>query len=139
MSRAVWWASVLVALAFTVWVGISWSMAEVSLSCSKIGESQSWFRCEDRLVDVLGIWPLVGLGLLLVLPPVVAALAMRRRVSWLVVAVLVGVAIAGLANWTSLWGSLLFAVLLAALGAVAAALQGRPAPGNSRERSVAAT
>lgn len=114
-------------------------MAEVSLSCSKIGESQSWFRCEDRLVDVLGIWPLVGLGLLLVLPPVVAALAMRRWVSWLIVAVLVGVAIAGLANWTSLWGSLLFAVLLAALGAVAAALQGRPAPGNSRERSVAAT
>lgn len=129
----------MVALAFTVWVGISWSMAEVSLSCSKIGESQSWFRCEDRLVDVLGIWPLVGLGLLLVLPPVVAALAMRRWVSWLIVAVLVGVAIAGLANWTSLWGSLLFAVLLAALGAVAAALQGRPAPGNSRERSVAAT
>lgn len=114
-------------------------MAEVSLSCSKIGESQSWFRCEDRLVDVLGIWPLVGLGLLLVLPPVVAALAMRRWVSWLVVAVLVGVAIAGLANWTSLWGSLLFAVLLAALGAVAAALHGRPAPGNSRERSGAAT
>ncbi|AOD23272.1 ABC transporter permease [Rhodococcus sp. p52] len=139
MSRAVWWVSALVALAFTVWVGISWSMAEVSLSCSKIGESQSWFRCEDRLVDVLGIWPLVGLGLLLVLPPVVAALAMRRWVSWLIVAVLVGVAIAGLANWTSLWGSLLFAVLLAALGAVAAALQGRPAPGNSRERSVAAT
>ncbi|MFX1760901.1 ABC transporter permease [Rhodococcus sp. As11] len=139
MSRAVWWVSALVALAFTVWVGISWSMAEVSLSCSKIGESQSWFRCEDRLVDVLGIRPLVGLGLLLVLPPVVAALAMRRWVSWLIVAVLVGVAIAGLANWTSLWGSLLFAVLLAALGAVAAALQGRPAPGNSRERSVAAT
>lgn len=139
MSRAVWWSSALVALAFTVWVGISWSMAEVSLSCSKIGESQSWFRCEDRLVHVLGIWPLVGLGLLLALPPVVAALAMRRWVSWLVVAVLVGVALAGLANWTSLWGSLLFAVLLAALGAVAAALQGRPAPGKSRERSVAAT
>ena len=114
-------------------------MAAVSLSCSKIGESQSWFRCEDRLVDVLGIRPLIGLGLLLALPPVVAALAMRRWVSWLIVAVLVGVAIAGLANWTSLWGSLLFAVLLAALGAVAAALQGRPAAGNSRERSVAAT
>lgn len=76
MSRAVWWALALAALAFTADVGTSWSIAEVSLSCSKIGESQSYFRCDDRIVHVLGVWPLVGLALLLAAPPVVAALTM---------------------------------------------------------------
>jgi hypothetical protein len=100
-------------------------MAEVSLACSKTGESGSSFRCDDHIVHVLGAWPLIGLGLLLATPPVVAALAMRKWVSWLAVAALVGLSIAGLANWSSFWGSLLFAVPLAALGLVAAAACGR--------------
>ncbi len=123
MSRAVWWVSVGAALAFTVWVGTSWTMAEVSLACSKTGESGSSFRCDDRIIHVLGVWPLIGLGLLLSTPPVVAALAMRKWVSWLAVAALVGLSIAGLVNWTSFWGSLLFAVPLAALGLVATVMQ----------------
>lgn len=128
MSRTVWWAAALAALAFTVWVGTSWSMAEISLSCAKIGESGSSFRCDDSIVHVLGVWPLVGLGLLLATPPVVAALATRRHVSWSMVAALVGLSIAGLVNWTSFWGSLLFALPLAALGWVATILQ-RSGPG----------
>lgn len=120
-------------MAFTVWVGASWTMAEVSLGCSKTGESGSSFRCDAHIVDVLGAWPLIGLGLLLASPPVVAALAMRKWVSWLAVAALVGLSIAGLANWSSFWGSLLFAVPLAALGLVAAATQ-HPSPGYTTER-----
>lgn len=54
MSRAVWWALAAAGLAFTADVGTSSSMAEVSLSCSKIGESRSFFRCDDRIVHVLG-------------------------------------------------------------------------------------
>ncbi|WP_254699043.1 hypothetical protein [Rhodococcus sp. SGAir0479] len=103
MSRALWWASVVAAMTFTAWAGITWTVAEVSLSCAKIGESQSSFRCDDRIVHVLGIRPLVGLGLLLATPPAVAASAMRRWTSWSAVAALVGLSIAGLANWSSFW------------------------------------
>lgn len=137
MSRAVWWISVGAALAFTVWVWATWTMAEVSLACSKTGESGSSFRCDDRIIRVLGVWPLIGLGLLLATPLVVAALAMRKWVSWLAVAALVGLSIAGLANWSSFWGSLLFAVPLAALGLVAAATQKAiPRPGTPQNREV---
>ncbi len=101
VSRALWWVCLVAALAFTVWVGVSWTMAEVSLECSKVGESGSSFRCDDRIVHVLGVWPLVGLGLLLATPPVVAVVAMRKWVSWFAVASLVGLSIAGLAKWTS--------------------------------------
>ena len=98
-------------------------MAEVSFACSKTGESGSSFRCDDRIIHVLGVLPLIGLGLLLATPPVVAALAVRKWVSWLAVAALVGLSIAGLANWTSFWGSLLFAIPLTALGSVATVMQ----------------
>ncbi|WP_458683338.1 ABC transporter permease [Prescottella equi] len=126
-------------MAFTVWVGTSWTMGEVSLACSKIGESGSSFRCDDRIIHVLGVWPLIGLGLLLATPPVVAALAMRKWVSWLAVAALVGLSIAGLANWDSYWGGLMFAVPLAALGSVATALQKAiPRPGTPQSGSAAA-
>jgi hypothetical protein len=141
VSRAVWWALAVAALAFTAWMVPSLSMAEVSLSCSKIGESQSFFRCDDRIVHVLGVWPLVGLGLLLATPPVVAALAMRKRVSWFAVAALVGLSIAGLVNWssTSYWGLLLFAVPMAVLGSIAATFQRTvPRLGRSGRDSAAA-
>lgn len=143
MSKAVWWAAAAVALVFTVWVGTA-PMADVSLSCSKTGElfldgGRSPFQCDDSKITVLGVWPLVALGLLLTSPPVVAALAMRRWISWLVVATLVGLSIAGLANWSSYWGSLIFAVPLAALGSVAAALpRSAPHRGTPRRSSPAA-
>ncbi len=127
MSRAVWWASAVVALVITVWVGNS-PMADVSMSCSKIGElyldnGRTSFQCDDSIKHVLGVWPLVGLGLLLTTPPLAAALAMRRWVSWLAVAVLVGLSVSGIANWASYWRVLLFAIPLAALGWIAVVLQ----------------
>ncbi|MBP2524224.1 hypothetical protein J3A74_003332 [Rhodococcus sp. PvP104] len=139
MWRAVWWTSGVAALAFVAWVGSSWSMSEVSLSCAKTGESQSSFRCDDRIVHALGIWPLFGLGLLLTAPPMAAALAARMWVSWLAVAALVSLSIIGLANWSSYWGLLAFAAPLAVLGLLAATLQRvGPRPGSRHRDSAAA-
>lgn len=127
MSRAAWWASAVAALAITVWVGNS-PIADVSMSCSKIGElylddGHTSFQCDDSIKQVLGVWPLIGLGLFLTTPPLVAALAMRRWVSLLAASMLVGVSIAGIANWASYWRVLLFAIPLAALGWIAVVLQ----------------
>ncbi len=135
MTKALWWALAVVALAFTVWVGASSSMADFSLECSKIGESRSSYQCDDRAVHVLGVWPLVGVGLLLATPPVVAASALRKWVSWCAVAALVGLSIAGLANWasTSYWSLLVIAVPLAILGSIIAAFQ-RTAPRTETSR-----
>lgn len=98
------------------------------MSCSKFGElylddRPHSFQCDDSIIHVLGTWPLISLGLLLTMPPVVAALAMRKWVSWLAVAALVGFSIAGIANWASHWRTLLFAIPLAALGWIAVTLQ----------------
>ncbi|MGV8875534.1 MAG: ABC transporter permease [Rhodococcus sp. (in: high G+C Gram-positive bacteria)] len=122
MSRAIWWFTAVVAVAFGASVWTSGSMGDVSLECSKIGESRSYYRCEDRIVDTLGVWPVIGLGLLLAAPPVFAASVMRKRVSWTAVALLVGISMAGLMNWYSFWGSLLAAVPLVVLGSAATAL-----------------
>ena len=129
MPRAMWWACVVAAFAATAWAGASWTIGDVSLSCAKTAETGAWFSCGDRAFDVLGIWPLVGVGLLLALPPVVAALTKRQWVSWLAVAALVGLSIAGLANWatTSYWSVLYVAAPLAIVGSVAAMFQ-RTAP-----------
>ncbi|WP_206510611.1 ABC transporter permease [Rhodococcus sp. BGS-1C] len=138
MWRAVWWALVVVAVAVTASVGTSWSMADVSLSCSKIGESGSFYQCDDRAVHVLGVWPLIGVGLLLAAPLVVAALAMRKWVSWVAVAAFLGLSFAGLQLWaaSSYWSLLFLAVPLAALGSVAATFQrSAPRPGTSGRRS----
>jgi hypothetical protein len=127
MPRAVWWVLAVVALGFAAWIGVQ-PMATVSLSCAKGGElylsgGRSSLQCDDSIVHVLGVWSLVCVGLLLVTPPAVAALAMRGWVSWLVVAALVGWSFVGLANWSSYWMALLFAAPMAALGSVAATIQ----------------
>ncbi|MFD1813951.1 ABC transporter permease [Rhodococcus gannanensis] len=139
MSRAVWWASVVAALAITLWVGNS-PMVDVSMSCSKSGElylddgRTSSFQCDDSITRVLGIWPLVGLGVLLTTPPLVAALAKRQWVSWLAVVLLVGLSVAGIVNWASYWRVLLFAVPLAAFGWTAIVVQ-QAGPRLERQRS----
>ena len=142
MSRAVWWASAVAALAITVWVGTS-PMADVSMSCSKFGElylddSRTSFQCDDSIIRVLGVWPLVGLGLLLTTPPVVAASAMRKWVSWLVVAALVGLSVVGMANWASYWRVLLFAIPLAALGWIAVTVHQAESRVEPPQRGIAA-
>ena len=46
-----------------------------------------------------GVWPPVGLGLLLATPLVLAAVAMLRSVSWFVVVTYAILAFIGIANW----------------------------------------
>jgi hypothetical protein len=130
--RAVWWGMALAAVVFTVWSSMS-PISGVSLSCSKSGElgldgGQASLHCEDSIVHVLGVWPLVQLGLLLAVPPVVAALAMRCWVSWLVVATFFVLTFVAIANWASFWILLGFAVPMALVGMVVATVQGVSSP-----------
>ncbi|MBY4228302.1 ABC transporter permease [Rhodococcus fascians] len=124
MARSVWWALAVAALAFTVWNAASLTMLDVSMACSKIGEGSS-YRCGDRAIDVLGVWPLVGVGLLMATPPAVAAIAMRKSVSWLAVAVLLGLVVVGVFSITadSYLNLLIFALPMAVLGAITATFQ----------------
>lgn len=132
MSRTIWWALAVAVLPFTVWNAMSLRMFDVSMSCAKIGESGS-YECGDRAIDVLGVWPLIALGLLLATPPLVAAIAMRKSVSWLAVTVLIGLSIAGvlLVPRSSYWSLLVFALPMAALATIAAACQ----PTGSRDEA----
>ena len=127
MLRALWWVLALAAVVFAVWSSIS-PISGVSLSCSKTGElgldgDQASLQCDDSIVHVLGVWPLVQLGLVLAVPPVVAALAMRCWVSWLVVATLFVLTFVAIANWASFWVSLGFALPMALVGLVIATVQ----------------
>ncbi|WP_249305331.1 ABC transporter permease [Rhodococcus sp. 14-2483-1-1] len=129
MVRSVWWALAVAALAFTAWNGLSLTMFDVSMACSKIGEGGS-YHCDDRAIDVLGVWPLVVVGLLLATPSAVAAIAMRQWVSWFAVATLVVLLIAGIASVThdSYWNLLVLALPMAVIGSITAMFQ-RTAPG----------
>ncbi|PYE15968.1 hypothetical protein DFR67_109196 [Williamsia limnetica] len=125
--RVVWLGLAVVAVLFTVWTALS-PAGGVSLSCSKSGQlglegSRAALNCDDSIVRVFGVWPLVQLGQLLAIPPAVAALVMKRWVSWLVVLTFLVLAFVAVANWTSFWVSLSFAVPMAAVGLVAASVQ----------------
>ena len=123
--RLVWWVLAVAAVGLAAWAGGS-PVSGMSLSCSKTGvfdDGQTSVQCDDSMVQVFGVWPLVLLGLLLVIPPVMAAMAMRWWVSWLVVAAFVGLLFVGLLNWTSFWGLLLIAVPLAVVGFLVAVVQ----------------
>ncbi|MCR5979085.1 hypothetical protein GDN83_15330 [Gordonia jinghuaiqii] len=85
----------------------------VSLSCSKTGElddpgMRAGTTCDDPMWSAVGIWPLVMLGTLLCAAPALAALIMRWWASCLATAVLAGLTVLGLSNWTGFWGLLMF-------------------------------
>lgn len=124
MSRLVWWFLAVAASGFTVWNGSTLTMFDVSTSCSKVGESSS-YQCSDSAVEVLGIWPLVSVGLLLATPPAVAAITMRKQVSWCAVAALVALfgAAVFLVTYDGYWKLLMFALPMAVLGSIVAAFQ----------------
>lgn len=122
MARALWWAASLAALTFTLWLWTTWTMSDISMGCAKINETDGDYECTDRIVDVLGTWPILGLGFLLTAPPTVAAFARRRWVSWTAVAILTGLSIIGLSAIDGFWGSLIYALPVAAAGLVAAAI-----------------
>ncbi|WP_207841916.1 ABC transporter permease [Williamsia soli] len=114
-------------MVFTVWTAMS-PAGGVSLSCSKSGQldlegSRAALQCDDSIVRVEGVWPLVQLGQLLAIPPAVAALVMRRWVSWLVVFTFLVLTFIAVANWSSFWVSLGFAVPMFAVGLLAASVQ----------------
>ncbi|SNT00053.1 ABC transporter permease [Rhodococcoides kyotonense] len=114
--RTVWLLLAVAGVASAVMAADS-PMMTVSLSCSKIGElSAEGATCDDRIIDVLGVQPLLILGASLAAPPLVAALAMRRWVSWLAVVALLALAFIGLANWTGFWRELLVALPMALVG-----------------------
>lgn len=125
--KVLWWGLALVAVAFAVGVAMS-PVGDVSLACSKsgdlgLGDGQASWQCDDSIVDVLGFWPLVQLGLVLALPPVVAAVTMRRWVAWLVAMAFVVLTLVGIANWSGFWISLWFAIPMGIASAVIALVQ----------------
>ncbi len=136
MLRSVWWALAVAALAFTAWNGLSLTMFDVSMACSKMGEGGS-YHCDDRAIDVLGVWPLVAVGLLLATPPAVAALALRQWVSWFAVTTLVVLFIAGIAAVThdSYWNLLVLALPMAVIGSATAMFQRTAPDGGARKFS----
>ncbi|MBY4399797.1 ABC transporter permease [Rhodococcus fascians] len=111
-------------------------MFDVSMACSKIGEGGS-YHCDDRAIDVLGVWPLVAVGLLLATPPAVAALALRQWVSWFAVTTLVVLFIAGIAAVThdSYWNLLVLALPMAVIGSATAMFQRTAPDGGARKFS----
>ncbi|MDV6233200.1 ABC transporter permease [Rhodococcus cercidiphylli] len=129
MVRSAWWVLTVAALAFTTWDATALTMSDMSMSCSKIGEGAT-YDCGDRAIDVLGVWPLIGVALLLATPPAVAAIAMQKSVSWFAVVVLLGLFVAGVFRITSDSYSklLIFALPVAVIGSIIAAFQ-RTVPG----------
>ena len=137
MVRSVWWALAVAAVAYTAWSGMSMTMFDVSMACSKVGESGS-YQCSDRAIDVLGVWPLVVVGLLLATPPAVAAIAMRKRVSWFAVAALVLLFVIGVLRVTydSYSIMLVLALPMAVVGSITAAFQRTVPSGGRRSNGI---
>ncbi|GAA3951079.1 ABC transporter permease [Gordonia caeni] len=124
--RAAWSLLGLLAVAGAVWVA-NQPVSSVSMSCGKSGDlwldgAPHGADCSDSIVSVIGYGPPVALGLLLAVPPLLAAAAMRRWVSCLAVALLVILTFVGLTRWSDFWGYLLGAFPLATGAAVLAAL-----------------
>ncbi|WHU46687.1 hypothetical protein QNM97_22360 [Gordonia sp. L191] len=105
--RCLWCVLAVGALAFEIWAAFQ-PVGFVSMGCGKgnvLEETgtRPGATCEDSTFSALGPWPLIQLGLALAVPPIVAAIVMRRWVSWLVVPVMLVVSFVGLAHWTFFW------------------------------------
>ncbi|MGZ8177403.1 ABC transporter permease [Williamsia sp. SKLECPSW1] len=97
------------------------TIGATDLGCSKTGTpGRDGFSCADPITDLVGWWPFVAMGLLLAGPPVIAAVARRVWVSWLVVVCLVAVGVWGVGHWTGEWSTLILGLPLAVLGAAVA-------------------
>lgn len=100
--RRVWWLIAAATAVLSLWSSPSVTLADVGLgSCSFAGSfSDTWpnVQCTDSIYHVFGVWPLVWVGVLLVAPSVVAAIATRWWVSWLAVVVFAGLSFYGLAH-----------------------------------------
>jgi hypothetical protein len=116
------------AVAYVVYVGSSPMSSILSSSCGVEGAlpfgrvaGSEW--CDESVIHVRGVWPLLWLGLLLAGPLALAARALHRAVSWTAVAVFTGLAFIGLANWSNFWGVLLIGFPLAVIALIVAGVQ----------------
>ena len=126
--RAVWIALALLVVAVTIWVDTSPMSTVMGSSCGPEGvipfgrvPGSTW--CDDSVLHVMGVWPPVGLGLLLATPLMLAAVAMLRSVSWSVVVAFGILSFVGVANWATFWGQLMLAIPLTAIAVVVAGAQ----------------
>lgn len=123
--RAAWWGLTLLA-AYLAWSAVDSTVSSVSLSCRKTGvydDPPSTIRCDDSLISLVGVWPLLSIALTVVTPTVFAAVSMRPWVSWSVVVVLFVVSAVGVTQWEGLWGALLVAIPLGAVAVIIALAQ----------------
>lgn len=64
-------------------------------------------QCENSVYRELGVWPLLWVGCVVMIPPAIAAIALRPAASWVCVVVLAVLATIGLMSWSTIWGALL--------------------------------
>ncbi|OBC05325.1 MULTISPECIES: hypothetical protein [unclassified Gordonia (in: high G+C Gram-positive bacteria)] len=113
--RVAWLAMAVAALGYAVACGFM-PVGEVTVSCGKSGElsvagAHAGATCEDSIFAALGPRRLIEMGVLLASPPLIAAVALRVWVSWLVVPAMAVLVFVGVANWADFW-------LLLSLGAL---------------------
>ncbi|MBJ7288921.1 hypothetical protein [Williamsia sp.] len=123
--RAAWWGLTLLA-AYLAWSAVDSTVSSVSLSCRKTGvydDPPSTVRCDDSLISLVGVWPLLSITLAVVAPTVFAAVLMRPWVSWSVVVVPFVVSAVGVTHWSGLWGELLVAIPLGVVALIIALVQ----------------
>ncbi|WP_018180326.1 hypothetical protein [Jongsikchunia kroppenstedtii] len=118
MFRLFWLLLAGAAVALAMWAG-TWPAEQ----CGPIPGGDLPERCSASNVRVLGVWPVIGLGVALVMPAAVAAAVMRISASWLAVAAYGVMPFVGIFNWWNYWGTLLCAIPLFLLGALFAFLQ----------------
>lgn len=127
ISRAAWLLLGLLAAVGAAWIA-SAPVSDIDMACRKMGElaldgAPAGASCSDSIVSVIGYWPPVALGLVLAAPPLLAAAALRRWMSWLAVVLLLILSFVGLTHWSDFWGYLMGAFPMAVAAAVLAALQ----------------
>ena len=54
IARGLWWFAAVLVLGFVLWDGLTSTMYDIDVGCAKIAGGGPDFRCEDRVLDVLG-------------------------------------------------------------------------------------
>ncbi len=119
--RAAWCLLAFAAVVFALWQAFE-PIESVDLGCAKgslfAGDGSQTHSCDDPIWAVEGVFPLLELGVVLAIPPTVAALAMRVWVSFMAVAALVALAAVGLGHWAGFWILLLLGGVPMAIAAL---------------------
>jgi len=104
--RRLWWLIAAASAALTFWSSASETLSDGGLgACSKTGsfsDARPGVQCTDSIHQVYGVWPLVWVGLVVVAPLVVAAVATKWWVSWMTVVAFAAISFYGLAHITQI-------------------------------------